>query len=120
MFNPKGEIIIANIGTFTADKDGFNGQLRTLSVRDKSVVSDAPPVERADPSEPGHVGAPFDGSVTMRVAKGDRVEAGDTVATIEAMKMEAAITAPVAGTVSRLAVPEATPVQAGDLLLVIA
>lgn len=41
------------------------------------------------------------------------------VATIEAMKMEAAITAPVAGTVARLAVPEATPVQAGDLLLVI-
>ena len=96
-----------------------NGQLRTLSVRDKSVVSDAPPVERADPSDPGHVAAPFDGSVTLRAAKGDEVAAGDVVATIEAMKMEAAITAPVAGTVARLAVPEATPVQAGDLLLVI-
>ncbi|TDD80556.1 pyruvate carboxylase, partial [Actinomadura darangshiensis] len=96
-----------------------NGQLRTLSVRDKSVASDAPPVERADPAEPGQVPAPFDGSVTLRVAKGDEVAAGDVVATIEAMKMEAAITAPVAGTVARLAVPEATPVQAGDLLLVI-
>ncbi|MEU9872175.1 pyruvate carboxylase [Actinomadura sp. NPDC048021] len=96
-----------------------NGQLRTLSVRDKSVKSDAPPVERADPAEPGHVAAPFDGSVTLRVAKGDEVAAGDVVATIEAMKMEAAITAPVAGAVARLAVPEATPVQAGDLLLVI-
>ncbi|MFI0452494.1 pyruvate carboxylase [Actinomadura sp. 6N118] len=97
-----------------------NGQLRTLSVRDKSVVSDTPPVERADPNEPGHVAAPFDGSVTLRVAKGDEVAAGDVVATIEAMKMEAAITAPVAGTVGRLAVPEVTPVQAGDLLIVIA
>ncbi|MQY04175.1 pyruvate carboxylase [Actinomadura macrotermitis] len=96
-----------------------NGQLRTLSVRDKSVVSDAPPVERADPAEPGHVAAPFDGSVTLRAAKGDTVAAGDVVATIEAMKMEAAITAPVAGTVTRLAVPAAAPVQAGDLLLVI-
>lgn len=74
-----------------------NGQLRTLSVRDKSVVSDAPPVERADPGEPGHVAAPFDGSVTLRAAKGDEVAAGDVVATIEAMKMEAAITAPIAG-----------------------
>ncbi|QFG21666.1 pyruvate carboxylase [Actinomadura sp. WMMB 499] len=96
-----------------------NGQLRTLSVRDRSVASDAPPVERADPDEPGHVAAPFDGSVTLRVAKGDRVAAGDVVATIEAMKMEAAITAPVAGTVARLAVPAAAPVQAGDLLLVV-
>ncbi|MBB4777846.1 pyruvate carboxylase [Actinomadura livida] len=96
-----------------------NGQLRTLSVRDKSVVSDAPPVERADPGEPGHVAAPFDGSVTLRAAKGDEVAAGDVVATIEAMKMEAAITAPIAGTVARLAVPETTPVQAGDLLLVL-
>ncbi|GAA2630542.1 pyruvate carboxylase [Actinomadura fulvescens] len=96
-----------------------NGQLRTLSVRDRAVASDTPPVERADPNEPGHVAAPFDGSVTLRVAKGDEVAAGDVVATIEAMKMEAAITAPVAGTVGRLAVPEVTPVQAGDLLVVI-
>ncbi|GAA3931951.1 pyruvate carboxylase [Actinomadura viridis] len=96
-----------------------NGQLRTLSVRDRSVKADAPPVERADPGEPGHVPAPFDGSVTLRAAKGDRVEAGDVVATIEAMKMEAAITAPVTGTVARVAVQGATPVQAGDLLMVI-
>ncbi|MFC9976335.1 pyruvate carboxylase [Spirillospora sp. NPDC127200] len=96
-----------------------NGQLRTLSVRDRAVASDAPPVERADPADPGQVAAPFDGSVTLRVAKGDTVTAGDVVATIEAMKMEASITAPVAGTVTRLAVPAATPVQAGDLLLTI-
>ncbi|WP_030169073.1 pyruvate carboxylase [Spirillospora albida] len=97
-----------------------NGQLRTLSVRDRSVASDVPPVERADPDDPGHVAAPFDGSVTLRVGKGDRVEAGDVVATIEAMKMEAAITVPVAGTVSRLAVAAVAPVQAGDLLVVVA
>jgi len=96
-----------------------NGQLRTLSVRDRSAAADAPPVERADPDEPGHVAAPFDGSVTLRVAKGERVAAGDVVATIEAMKMEAAITAAVGGTVTRLAVPEASSVRAGDLLLVI-
>ena len=35
---------------------------------------------------------------------GDAVEAGQTIATIEAMKMEAAITAPKAGTVDRVAV----------------
>ena len=35
--------------------------------------------------------------MTLVVAAGDEVEAGTTVATIEAMKMEAAITAPARG-----------------------
>lgn len=35
MFNPKGENTIANIGTFTADKDGFTGTLRTLTLNIK-------------------------------------------------------------------------------------
>ncbi|MFC0041475.1 pyruvate carboxylase [Actinomadura rayongensis] len=96
-----------------------NGQLRTLSVRDRSVVAETAPVERADASVPGQIPAPFDGSVTPRVEKGAVVAAGDVVATIEAMKMEAAITTPVAGTVARVVVPGATRVQAGDLLLVI-
>ena len=43
------------------------------------------------------------------VAEGDTVDAGQTVATIEAMKMEAAITAPAAGTVERLAVSGTRP-----------
>jgi pyruvate carboxylase len=53
------------------------------------------------------------------VAEGDTVEAGATVATIEAMKMEAAITAPVAGTVQRLALGSIQQVEGGDLVLVI-
>ena len=57
--------------------------------------------------------------MTVTVAEGDGVEAGQTVATIEAMKMEASITAPVAGTVSRLAVPATQAVEGGDLVLVI-
>jgi pyruvate carboxylase len=42
--------------------------------------------------------------VTVAVARGNDVLVGQTVATIEAMKMEAAITAPKAGTVQRIAV----------------
>ncbi|MET0829940.1 MAG: biotin/lipoyl-containing protein, partial [Microbacterium sp.] len=41
------------------------------------------------------------------------------VASIEAMKMEAAITAPVGGVVERLAISETQQVEAGDLLVVI-
>ena len=55
----------------------------------------------------------------MSVAEGDRVEAGQTIATIEAMKMEAAITAPKGGTVGRVAVAATAQVEGGDLLVVI-
>ena len=45
--------------------------------------------------------------------------AGATVATIEAMKMEAAITTPVAGRVSRLAIGATQAVEGGDLIVVV-
>ncbi len=97
----------------------INGQLRPVVVRDRSVAAEAATTERADPGSPGHVAAPFDGVVTTTVAVGDAVGAGSTVATIEAMKMEAAITAPVAGTVRRLALDGTRQVEGGDLVLVL-
>lgn len=97
----------------------LNGQLRQVMVRDRSVESTIRTAEKADPAAAGHVAAPFAGSVTVQVAVGDAVEAGRPVATIEAMKMEAAITAPVSGTVSRVVTEGVTPVNGGDLILVI-
>ncbi|MBS4105022.1 biotin/lipoyl-containing protein, partial [Tsukamurella paurometabola] len=86
------------------------GQLRTVSVRDRAVQAEIPAAERADRTNPGHVAAPFAGVVTPTVVTGETVAAGDQIATIEAMKMEAAITAPVAGTVTRVALAGATQV----------
>ena len=109
-----------------ADERGYrtvlaliNGQMRPVSVRDTSIASDVQTAEKADPSDSGHVAAPYQGAVTVVVAEGDTVEAGQTVATIEAMKMEASITAQVAGTVQRLAVRKTQPVDGGDLVLVL-
>jgi pyruvate carboxylase len=98
----------------------INGQLRPIQVRDKSIKVDIKTAERADTSRPGHVAAPFAGVVTVTVAEGDEVEAGATVATIEAMKMEAAITSAVAGKIQRLALGAIQQVEGGDLVLVIA
>src|SRR4051812_40089865 len=110
-----------------ADERGFrtvmctiNGQLRPVNVRDRSVAAEAPSQERADSSKPGHVAAPYDGVVTLLVSEGDAVEAGSSVATIEAMKMEASITAPIAGKVERLALDGPRQVEGGDLVLVLA
>ncbi|HET6257482.1 MAG TPA: pyruvate carboxylase [Pseudonocardia sp.] len=95
----------------------LNGQMRPVSVRDHAVASDVKAAEKADRSNPQHVAAPFAGVVTLSVDEGDSVESGQTVATIEAMKMEASITAHQAGTVARLAIGEVQQVEGGDLLL---
>jgi pyruvate carboxylase len=97
----------------------INGQLRPVNVRDRSVAAETPTAEKADPGNPRHVAAPFGGVVTPTVAEGDTVEAGATVATIEAMKMEASITAPAAGTVERVALAGSQQVEGGDLVLVL-
>ncbi|KAA1430598.1 pyruvate carboxylase [Mycolicibacter arupensis] len=97
----------------------LNGQLRPVEVRDRSVASEVPVAEKADRTKAGHVAAPFAGVVTVGVAQGERVTAGQTVATIEAMKMEAAITAPADGTVARVAVATTAQVEGGDLLVVL-
>ncbi|OBJ45594.1 pyruvate carboxylase [Mycolicibacterium mucogenicum] len=97
----------------------INGQLRPVLVRDRAIAADVPAAEKADRTNPDHVAAPFAGVVTVGVAVGDQVDAGQTIATIEAMKMEAAITAPKAGTVARIAVTPTAGVEGGDLLVVI-
>ncbi|MDV6261315.1 pyruvate carboxylase [Rhodococcoides yunnanense] len=97
----------------------LNGQLRPVSVRDRSISSEVPTVEKADRSNSGHIPAPFAGVVTLSVVEGQKISAGDTIATIEAMKMEAAITAPRGGTVTRLAISGVQQVEGGDLLVVV-
>ena len=96
-----------------------NGQVRPVFVKDESIKVEVQQAEKADRTDPQQVAAPFAGSVTQRVAVGDHVEAGQPVATIEAMKMEAAITANVTGTVMRLAFKGTRPVEAGDLVVVV-
>lgn len=97
----------------------INGQLRPVLVRDRSIASAVRAAEKADRGNAGHVAAPFAGVVTVSVSEGDEVSAGQTVATIEAMKMEAPITAPSDGTVERVAVSDTAQVEGGDLLVVL-
>ncbi|MDU0478822.1 pyruvate carboxylase [Staphylococcus chromogenes] len=96
-----------------------NGQVRPMEVRDRNVESVVAAAEKADTANPGHVAAPFAGAVTVNVAEGDEVKAGDPVAVIEAMKMEATITAPIDGRVSRVVLLQPTKVEGGDLLVVL-
>ncbi|MEU7028443.1 pyruvate carboxylase [Streptomyces sp. NPDC046275] len=126
-FGPGVRLLIELEAIGEADERGMrtvmstlNGQLRPIQVRDRAAAADLPVTEKADRADPGHVAAPFAGVVTLAVAEGDEVEAGATVATIEAMKMEASITAPKSGRVARLAIGRVQQVEGGDLLVELA
>ncbi|MCH5643615.1 pyruvate carboxylase [Gordonia sp. ABSL49_1] len=95
----------------------LNGQLRPVQVRDRSIDSAVEAAEKADRGNPHHIGAPFAGVVSISVDVGDEVVAGAAIGTIEAMKMEATITAPIGGKVARVAVGPVTSVAPGDLLI---
>jgi len=97
----------------------YNGQIRPVTVRDEAAAVVAITREKADPNAKGEIAAPFAGAVTPAVELGAVVAAGDTVATIEAMKMEAAITTPVAGKVMRLLIHETENLTGGDLVVVV-
>jgi 3-methylcrotonyl-CoA carboxylase alpha subunit len=68
----------------------------------------------------GEIHAPMPGLVVEVLAHvGDEVEAGRPVVVIEAMKMQNALVAPLAGRVASIAVAPGTAVETGQLLVAI-
>ena len=97
----------------------FNGQLRPINIRDRKIATTVVSAEKANLANPAEVAAPFAGVVTLQVVEGTQVELGQPVATIEAMKMEATITANMSGVIRRLAIVKTQAVESGDLILVV-
>ena len=72
----------------------------------------------ADPADATQVGAPMPGMVaSIAVSIGQKVKEGETLLTLEAMKMFAAISAPAAGTVKEICVKVGESVESKDLLI---
>jgi 3-methylcrotonyl-CoA carboxylase alpha subunit len=66
----------------------------------------------------GEIEAPMPGKVTaVEVKKGDKVEKGQRLLTLEAMKMEHALTAPFEGTVAELNAKPGAQVTEGQMLV---
>ena len=98
----------------------LNGQPRSVTIPDRSLAASAAVHRKAERGNPGHVAAPMPGLVAnVAVAAGGKVEAGDLLLTIEAMKMETAIHADRAATVGEIVVPAGTRVDSNDLLVVL-
>jgi pyruvate carboxylase len=123
-----GKVLILKFLTISdAHPDGtrtlffeLNGQPREANVRDRSlrIVERAHP--KVDPADPGQVGAPTAGLVSgIAVHANQRVERGAKLLTLEAMKMQSNIYAPITGLVSKLLVAPGQHVEAKDLLVAI-
>jgi|GEM_PF-459953 len=67
---------------------------------------------------PGKISVPLAGVLTeIRVGVGDTIESGDTVAVIEAMKMQNEIKAPLNGIVTEIHLKSGTRAEKGDVIL---
>jgi pyruvate carboxylase len=99
----------------------LNGQPRSVQVADRSLVARRPVQPKIEPGNAKHIGAPMPGSIaTLAISAGRKVARGDTLLTIEAMKMETAVRAESAGEVAEVLVRVGQQVDAKDLLVVMA
>ena len=98
----------------------LNGQNRQVIVPDRSLDGEVETRRRADSAVAGEVGAPMPGRViVLHVAEGTEVLEGEPLLTLEAMKMETIVRAPIAGTVRELCSDISAAVQRDDLLVVL-
>ena len=66
------------------------------------------------------VEVPITGTIiSVSVKKGDKVKEGDTICTLESMKMENPLMAPVGGTIAEINVSGGQVVKTGDIVAVI-
>jgi pyruvate carboxylase len=98
----------------------LNGQPRSVRVADRSQGVVQVTARKADAGDPSHVGAPMPGTIaTVPVAVGEKVERGDVLVTLEAMKMEAAVRADRPGEIIEVVAKPGQQVDAKDLLVVL-
>jgi pyruvate carboxylase len=96
----------------------LNGQPREVLVLDRSLTATTEVRPKAEAGNPKHVAAPMPGSVVAIMVKvGETVEAGQKLATLEAMKMETTLYAEREGKVAEVTLRPGTQVDGGDLLI---
>ncbi len=122
----KGKILfIKLIGLSEPDKEGqrtvfyeLNGMPREAQILDKAKApKDLVTRAKGDAKDPAQVVAPMPGMVTeINAEVGTKVEEGDPIITLEAMKMLTTVSASQAGTVTEILVKQGEAVESDDLL----
>jgi pyruvate carboxylase len=96
----------------------LNGQPRDVTVVDRSLESAIVKNVKADPDDPKQVAARLPGMiVSVAIKEGESIKKGQTLLTIEAMKMQTTLQADRDGKVTKLLAKSGQQVEPGDLLL---
>jgi pyruvate carboxylase len=120
-------LIVRYVTTSDPHEDGtrtvffeLNGQPRSVRVADRSQVAKRPPQRKVEPGNLAHVGAPMPGTVvTVPVHVSQKMQRGDVLVTVEAMKMETTVRAERDGTIKEILVQPGMPVDTKDLLVIL-
>jgi pyruvate carboxylase len=117
------EIRLQAVGETTEEGEAkvffeLNGQPRVIRVPNRAVKAKTAARPKAVDGNPAHLGAPMPGSVaSVGVSAGQKVNAGDLLLTIEAMKMETGLHAERSGVVKAVHVHPGSQIEAKDLLI---
>jgi pyruvate carboxylase len=96
----------------------LNGQPRVIRVPNRAIKAKTAAKPKAAEGNPNHIGAPMPGSIaSVVVTVGQKVNAGDLLLTIEAMKMETGLHADRSAVVKALYVQPGSQIEAKDLLV---
>jgi pyruvate carboxylase len=96
----------------------MNGQPRVIRVPNRAVKAKTAAKPKAQDGNPAHIGAPMPGSIaSLAVKVGQKVNAGDLLLTIEAMKMETGLHADKSGVIKAVLVQPGSQIDAKDLLV---
>jgi pyruvate carboxylase len=116
-------IRLVNIGEVDAEGKRavnfeLNGMTRQMSIVDKSAKPTVKARIKADPGRTSEIGAPIPGLVTaLAVSVGAKVEKGDKLLSLEAMKMQTNIYASFGGVVEEIFVQNGDAVESKDLIM---
>lgn len=117
------EIVVDGMRHRVGVRPGAEGIIHTQSVLGTLALEptgSSSPVAAEDSVSEGRLASPMPGAVLkVMAAAGDEVEAGQTLAVLEAMKMEHEIVAPHDGTVTEMMVSESDQVEARQVLAVL-
>lgn len=96
----------------------LNGQLRSILVKDTQAMKEMHFHPKALKDIKGQIGAPMPGKVIdIKVEEGAKVDKGQPLCVLSAMKMETVVNSPVAGTVKKIYVKPDMNLEGDDLIL---
>ncbi len=119
-FISKGEVDSEGYRNLTFEINGFRRDIRILDNKANVQKTQFNSVVQADPNNDNEIGASIPGKIVkLNVEVGQKLEEGDSILIIGAMKMETNVVSNKSGNIKSIHVAEGDTVKSGQLLIVL-